>query len=173
MSLNKDDALPKIRDEGQERGEMQRNDRDSPPSIKSNADESKLDKASLQNDIDEKEASFIEPSDLHPAEPSLAPIQPGPLEGGLALKRLDSAVPEKNDVSQDPFAHLPEHEAAILRKQLDIPEVKVGYTTLFRYASALDWVIFVIAVLASVIAGAAMPLMTVSTIDINSENDVP
>ena len=180
MSINKDDALPRSRDEGTERGEMQQSDRDegqelremqqsyrnNAPSLKSNADESKLDKVSIQNDIDEKDASFIEPADLHLAEPTLVPIQPGPYEGELALKKLDSAIPEKKNVSPDPFAHLPEHEASILRKQLDVPEVKVGYTTLFRYATTLDWVIFVIAVLASIIAGAAMPLMTVSMVDI-------
>ena len=61
MSINKDDALPRSRDEGTERGEMQQSDRDegqelremqqsyrnNAPSLKSNADESKLDKVSL------------------------------------------------------------------------------------------------------------------------------
>jgi ATP-binding cassette, subfamily B (MDR/TAP), member 1 len=174
MSANKGEAPQSDRDEPPTTGEVQPSDIDNPPSPRSNADESKLEKASSQNDIDEKETSSVEPSDVHrenfePAQIPPDPILAGPAETELALKKLDSAVPEKKDGPQDPFAHLPEHEAAILRKQVDVPEVKVGYSTLFRYATTWDWVIFVIAVLASIIAGAAMPLMTVSSADIGSE----
>jgi hypothetical protein len=130
---------------------------DQPSAANSNADgESKDEKESPSN-------RSIEPAE--PAEP--APIdtldQPEPGDVAIALKKLDSVVVEKKDLELDPFAHLPDHEADILRNQLDTPEVKVGYFTLYRHADALDWLIFSIAVICAVIAGAAMPLMTVGS----------
>jgi hypothetical protein len=104
-----------------------------------------------------------------PAEPALQDLQPGPEAATLALKKLDSKVPGKegDGPPQDPFAHLPEHEAAILRKQVDIPDVKVGYTTLFRYAEKKEWLVLGVSVLCAIIAGAGMPLMTVRFVDPN------
>ena len=73
-----------------------------------------------------------------------------------------TSLPEKEDSSSgDPFAHLPDHEAAVLRKQLDIPPVQVGYFTLFRYATRNDIIIMIVSGLCAIVAGAAMPLMTV------------
>jgi ATP-binding cassette, subfamily B (MDR/TAP), member 1 len=79
------------------------------------------------------------------------------------LRKLDSKIVKIRDALEGDaaFAHLPEHERAILKRQLDIPEVKVSFSTLFRYASTWDLVIFYIAVICSIAAGAAMPLMTV------------
>lgn len=99
----------------------------------------------------------------YPEKDALASIQPGPLEAQLELKKLDSKVVESEDKSTDPFAHLPDDEAAILRRQVETPDVEVGYFSLFRYASRADWLIFSLAFFAAVVAGAAMPLMTVST----------
>lgn len=79
---------------------------------------------------------------------------------GPALGKLDSKVAKKEDQT-DPLEHLPEHERAILKKQLDLPDVKVSYFTLYRYATAWDWIIFVIAGICAIAAGAALPLMTV------------
>jgi ATP-binding cassette, subfamily B (MDR/TAP), member 1 len=145
---------------------MSSDHKDAPPSPASNGVESKMEKDGSLNDVDEKEASSREPSEVPhdkevPTESGLAPIQPGPHEAELVLKKLDSTVPEKQDGPQDPFAHLPEHEATILRRQVETLDVKVGYTTLFRYATAFDWLIFVLAICCAVISGAAMPLMTV------------
>lgn len=87
-----------------------------------------------------------------------------PLQDPVALKRLDSRVPkpEKDDgEAGDPFRHLPEHERAILRKQLDIPPVKPTFFTLFRYATRNDLTILAISALCAIAAGAVMPLMTV------------
>ena len=61
----------------------------------------------------------------------------------------------------DAFAHLPNHEAKILKKQLDIPPVNVNYRTLYRYASVWDMTIVAVAAICSVTAGAILPLMTV------------
>lgn len=69
---------------------------------------------------------------------------------------------EVKDQDEDPFRHLPEHEQEILRRQVHIPDVKVGYFTLYRYASRWDWVVWWVSVVCTIMAGAAMPLMTVS-----------
>ncbi|KAK3717240.1 hypothetical protein LTR37_005949 [Vermiconidia calcicola] len=79
------------------------------------------------------------------------------------LRRVDSQVPksEKDLESDDPFAHLPEHEAAILKRQVDIPPVKVTYLMLYRYATRNDLIIMVVSAICSIIGGAVMPLMTI------------
>lgn len=79
------------------------------------------------------------------------------------LGKLDSKIVKIRDAPEGDaaFAHLPEYERAILKRQLDIPEVKITFRTLFRYASVWDLVIFYIAVFCSIAAGAALPLMTV------------
>ncbi|KAF7716324.1 ABC transporter [Penicillium ucsense] len=59
------------------------------------------------------------------------------------------------------FAHLPEHEKEILKKQLDAPAAKVSFFTLYRYASAMDIVILVVCAICSIAAGAALPLFTI------------
>jgi ATP-binding cassette subfamily B (MDR/TAP) protein 1 len=79
------------------------------------------------------------------------------------LRKLDShiiTVPEKEQ-KEDPFAHLPPDEAEILRRQVDIPVVKSGYLTLYRYATTNDKIIIAISVFCAIAGGAALPLMTV------------
>lgn len=61
----------------------------------------------------------------------------------------------------DPFNHLPEREKEILKRQLDLPAVKVNYMTLYRYATRNDKIILAIAGLAAIISGALLPLMTI------------
>ncbi|KAK9379695.1 P-loop containing nucleoside triphosphate hydrolase protein [Kockiozyma suomiensis] len=65
------------------------------------------------------------------------------------------------DAAEDPFAHLPEHEAAILRAQIEVKPVPVSFLKLFRYATPFDIILLVIAHLCAIAAGAAMPLMTI------------
>ena len=55
-----------------------------------------------------------------------------PIQDGSELQKLDSKIQEKDKDSRDPFEHLPQHEADILRRQLDVPSVKVTFFTLFR-----------------------------------------
>jgi hypothetical protein len=95
---------------------------------------------------------------------AITSVQPGPQDAALALQKLDSRIVEKESTQNDPFAHLPEHEAEILRNQVFTPDVNVGYKTLFRYATGLDWTVFAVSVFCSVASGASMPLMTVSGI---------
>ncbi|KAI9721332.1 MAG: GTPase-activating protein [Chrysothrix sp. TS-e1954] len=61
----------------------------------------------------------------------------------------------------DPLAHLPDHEQQILKRQLDIPDIKVTIGTLFRYATRNDFLIIFVSSICSIAAGAIMPLMTV------------
>ena len=56
------------------------------------------------------------------------------------------------DEDHDPFSHLPEHESAILRRQLDITNVKVSFKTLFRYATRNDLLIMVLSGISAIIA---------------------
>jgi ATP-binding cassette subfamily B (MDR/TAP) protein 1 len=98
--------------------------------------------------------------------PNTVVEQPAP------LVRLDSKPPKsgkgkeqgKKDADEgddDAFAHLPEHEAEILRRQLATPPVKVTYFRLYRYATTNDKIIIAISAVAAIIAGAVLPLMTV------------
>jgi ATP-binding cassette subfamily B (MDR/TAP) protein 1 len=57
-------------------------------------------------------------------------------------------------------ASLSDEEKSIIDKQLHVPTLKVGYFSLFRYARRKDWIIMAVAVVASIAAGAVLPLMT-------------
>ena len=66
------------------------------------------------------------------------------------------------DDPQDPFGHLPTHEAEVLRRQLNGPNAKISFIGLYRYATKIDILIIVVSSLCSIAAGAALPLFTVS-----------
>lgn len=80
------------------------------------------------------------------------------------LKKLDSKVVNVKSVKEgeEAYAHLPEHERDIVRRQLEIPPVKVTFITLYRYATRNDLIIIAISAICAIIGGAVMPLMTVS-----------
>ncbi|OJD15191.1 hypothetical protein AJ78_04522 [Emergomyces pasteurianus Ep9510] len=81
------------------------------------------------------------------------------------LKKLDSKVvapaPAQEGDLDAALAHLPEHEQAILKEQLDIPPVKVNYLTLFRYATKSDILILILASIGATAGGAVLPLFTI------------
>ncbi|KAI2642590.1 ABC transporter [Xylaria nigripes] len=78
------------------------------------------------------------------------------------LTKLDSKVVQTEvKAEDDPFRHLPENEAAILKKQVATIDVKTGFAALYRYATRNDLIIIFISSIATIIAGAATPLMTV------------
>ncbi|KAF2970460.1 hypothetical protein GQX73_g3168 [Xylaria multiplex] len=78
------------------------------------------------------------------------------------LSKLDSkAVVTRKETNDDPFQHLPENEATILRRQVTTPEVKTGFATLYRYATRNDLLIIFVSSIAAIGAGAALPIMTV------------
>lgn len=81
-----------------------------------------------------------------------------------AVHPIDAQLVQAKDASEeetDPFAHLPENERAILKRQLDTPTVSISYLSLFRYATNVEWAIIAVASICAIAAGAVMPLMTV------------
>lgn len=80
---------------------------------------------------------------------------------------ISKAIDEKHEVesekeSTSPTTTLSDKEKEIIDLQLTAPTLTVGYFSLFRYATAKDKAIMAIALIASIAAGAVMPLMTVS-----------
>ena len=82
------------------------------------------------------------------------------------LKEVDSHIVKVPEIKEgdEAYAHLPPHEKEIVKRQLDIPEAKVTFKTLFRYATRNDLIIIVISCICAIAGGAVMPLMTVSTL---------
>lgn len=80
-----------------------------------------------------------------------------------SITRLDSHIVKVDEGAkeEDPLDHLPPDERAIIKRQLDMPEIKLNYFTLFRFATRNDLILIFTAALASIIAGAVMPLMTI------------
>ena len=81
---------------------------------------------------------------------------------------ISAAIDEKHELhaekeARPPTAGLSDQEKDIIDKQLTAPNPTVGYFSLFRYATAKDKLIMVVALIASIAAGAVMPLMTVSS----------
>jgi ATP-binding cassette subfamily B (MDR/TAP) protein 1 len=76
-----------------------------------------------------------------------------------------AAIDEKHGAPSEevklPMAGLNEQEKEIINRQLDAPKLTVGYFALFRYAHAHEIIIMIISLIASIAAGATMPLMTV------------
>ncbi|TGZ77818.1 abc transporter [Ascodesmis nigricans] len=70
-------------------------------------------------------------------------------------------IPDADDKQEDPLAHLPENDKAIIKRQIDIPDVKVTFFNLYRFASTLDLVLVFIGVVTNIISGAILPLMTI------------
>ena len=85
-------------------------------------------------------------------------------DSSIPLEKLDSAVVKVKDVKEgdEMYAHLPEHEREIVKRQLDIPLVSVSYRTLYRFATKTDMVIIAISAICAIAGGAVLPLMTVS-----------
>ena len=84
-------------------------------------------------------------------------------EDVVHMEKLDSRIVKIGDVKEgeEAYAHLPEHEKEIVKRQLDIPTVKVTYFMLYRYATRNDLIIVAISGLMAIAGGAVMPLMTI------------
>ncbi|KAH9238612.1 hypothetical protein K456DRAFT_1746635 [Colletotrichum gloeosporioides 23] len=89
-----------------------------------------------------------------------APGQPKTTKS-VALEKADSKVVAPKEPNDDPYKHLPEHEASILKRQVTTPEIKAGMLTLYRYSSTNDLLILAVSSFMSIAVGAALPLMTV------------
>ncbi|KAI9892522.1 MAG: GTPase-activating protein [Vezdaea aestivalis] len=87
------------------------------------------------------------------AKTSTTPFQPP--------QKTAKGVSPEDDGKPDPFSNLPEAEKVILHRQIDVSTAQAGYFTLFRYASPFDFFLLGIALLCSIGAGIAFPLMTI------------
>ncbi|KAI9782007.1 MAG: GTPase-activating protein [Peltula sp. TS41687] len=84
-----------------------------------------------------------------------------PAEDQNTVEKLDSRLVKIKVDADEALEHLPPNERDIIKRQLEVPEVKVTYLTLFRYATKLDLLIVFVSSLCAIAGGAAMPLMTV------------
>lgn len=95
----------------------------------------------------------------HKEEKSHSPDAPS--EEVVDLKKLDSKLIHVEVHDEDPFKHLPADEKEILKRQVDVPDVKAGVGTIYRYATRNDFIIIAISAFCAIAGGAALPLMTV------------
>lgn len=87
---------------------------------------------------------------------------PAPAEApALNLVDTTHVDVQATEEETDPFAHLPENEREILKRQLDTPPVSISYFALYRYATNMEWVIIAVSSICAIAAGAVLPLMTV------------
>ncbi|KAF7881009.1 uncharacterized protein EAF02_006900 [Botrytis sinoallii] len=78
------------------------------------------------------------------------------------LSKLDTNIIKvAANKDEDIYAHLPPHEAAILKRQVELPELSSGVGNLYRFSTTNDIIIMSISAICSIAAGAALPLMTV------------
>ncbi|KAK9491116.1 P-loop containing nucleoside triphosphate hydrolase protein [Lipomyces doorenjongii] len=60
----------------------------------------------------------------------------------------------------DEFSSLPPSEAKILREQVVVPDITSSFFQMFRYATATDKLLYLIATISGILEGTAKPLMT-------------
>lgn len=116
---------------------------------------SSSDQALKEQNLRSKEDSGQRPSRTGSSGSSSADI--------VGLEKFDSQIIKIGDVKEgeEAWAHLLEHEKAIIKRQVDIPAVKVNYATLYRYATRNDIIIVVVSAFMAIAGGTVIPLMTV------------
>lgn len=78
------------------------------------------------------------------------------------MEKGSAGMEKRDNTKTDPFDHLPDHEASILRRQIETPNREdVTWRTLFRFASRQDLVVIAVSSICAIAAGAAVPLNTV------------
>lgn len=82
---------------------------------------------------------------------------------GSSIDKKDAKIdiPAADDVQNDPLGHLPPDERLVIERQTVIPDVKVGFFGLYRFATPMDRFWVGVGVSTAIIAGALLPLMTV------------
>ncbi|KAF2998267.1 GTPase-activating protein [Curvularia kusanoi] len=78
---------------------------------------------------------------------------------GVETEKLDS-VSSEEEGAKTLTAGLSDHDKEIIDRQTDAPKLNVGFFALFRYANKTHTFIMIISLIASIAAGAVMPLMT-------------
>ncbi|ODA79660.1 hypothetical protein RJ55_05254 [Drechmeria coniospora] len=82
----------------------------------------------------------------------------------LALAKADTKVAAPQPPADDPdepYRHLPPHQAQILKRQVFTPTLKKGFGDIYRYSSRNDVLILIVSAICAIASGAALPLMTV------------
>ena len=79
---------------------------------------------------------------------------------GVETEKLD-AVSSSEEGAKTLTSGLSEQEKQIIDRQTDAPKLNVGFFALFRYANKTHTLIMIVSLIASIAAGAVMPLMTV------------
>jgi ATP-binding cassette subfamily B (MDR/TAP) protein 1 len=106
-----------------------------------------------ENDSTRKQHTEGQTTQIH-SDPSTPPDP-------VALAKMDSNVIPVKEKDDDLYAHLSAHEAEILKRQVDIPVTKTGWRILYRYSTKKDLIIMAGCAICAIIAGAALPLMTI------------
>lgn len=75
-------------------------------------------------------------------------------------KKKKEKKPVKPEYTALTYEGLADHEIEILKNQIQLPDTKLNYFSLFRYTTKFDVLILCVACLASIISGAALPLFT-------------
>ena len=100
----------------------------------------------------------------------------------VATLNIDSPpgkeVEEKLDAPSEEGARtltsgLSDHDKQIIDRQTDAPKLTVGYFALFRYANKKHTLIMMVSLIASIAAGAVMPLMTVRAWKLQGNSYLP
>lgn len=79
-------------------------------------------------------------------------------EERVDLQKLDSKVIKPQDEKKaDPYEGMPQEQADILRRQVETPDVKIGMTTLYRYATRVDLMLLVVGSICAIASGAILP----------------
>ncbi|CAG8649328.1 4876_t:CDS:2, partial [Dentiscutata heterogama] len=71
------------------------------------------------------------------------------------MTEINTAIP----IEESSGIKLDLEEERILKDQIDVPERKVSYITLYRFAAKLDWIIMFIGIVFSMVTGTIMPIM--------------
>src|SRR5881398_1492156 len=58
-----------------------------------------------------------------------------------SVEKPDAKLVKAEESQDDPLDHLPESEREILKRQLDVPPIKMNYLILYRYATPTDLII--------------------------------
>lgn len=110
-----------------------------------------------------KDGTFIgEDSERKMDEKAVMKVADESSEDHVDLQKLDSKAPKSiHERNGDPYGAMSSEEAAILKRQVETPDIKVGMTTLYRYATRIDLILLFIGAVCAIASGAILPLMTV------------
>lgn len=111
----------------------------------------------------EKAGLASSPRSISPSSPQSPHSKSSAGSSSEDFRKIDSKIVQVRNIPDEDeiFAHLPQHEQDVLKRQVDVPKVPVKYFTLYRYATLWDKVFLVIAAICAIGGGAALPLMTV------------